>query len=244
MTLALTLTEFKLFLREKIGPAFGVGFPVLLLVIFGNIPFYRKPDPTFGGLTLLDVYVPILVAFVLAMLALNTVPPALAGYRERGVLRRLRTTPVGPVRVLVAQLTLTAAMAVVAITSVLLVARFAFAVRLPKQFGGFLLTVLLAGAALIAMGLFAAAVSRTGKAANALGATMFYPTMFFAGLFLPIDTMPPVLRHISHATPLGAAVTALQDATAGNWPHALPLLTMAAYALVFGAAAARLFRWE
>ncbi len=68
--------------------------------------------------------------------------------------------------------------------------------------------------------------------------------MFFAGLWLPIAQMPSVLRHISHATPLGAAVQALQDSAQGHWPHPLQLLTLAAYAVAFGLAATRLFRWE
>jgi ABC-2 type transport system permease protein len=45
--------------------------------------------------SILDSYVPILLAFVLAMIALNVLPPVLAGYREKRVLRRLSATPVG-----------------------------------------------------------------------------------------------------------------------------------------------------
>ena len=88
------------------------------------------------------------------------------------------------------------------------------------------------------------AAAPTGRAANAIGAILFFPMMFFAGLWLPIAQMPAVLRHISHATPLGAAVQALQDSAQGHWPHTLQLLTLAAYAVVFGLAAIRLFRWE
>src|SRR6185369_7326226 len=120
LVIALTLTELKLFLRERSGPAFGVGLPLLLLVVFGNLPFYNRPRSDLGGLTLLDTYVPILVAFVLAMLALNVLPPVLAGYREKGVLRRLRTTPVGPVRVLAAQLIVMLLTAAVAVAALLL----------------------------------------------------------------------------------------------------------------------------
>ena len=240
----LTMTELRLFLRERSGPAFGVGLPLLLLIIFGNLPFYREHRADLGGLTLLDTYVPILVAFVLAMLALNVLPPVLAGYREMGVLRRLRTTPVGPVRVLAAQLIVTLLTAVVAVTALLLVARLAFGVVLPRQLAGFLLTTVLAALALMAVGLLVTAAAPGGRAANALGAAVFYPSVFLGGLFLPIPTMPATLRHISHATPMGAAVTAMQDATNGHWPHWLALVTLLGWAAGAAVAAARLFRWE
>jgi ABC-2 type transport system permease protein len=68
--------------------------------------------------------------------------------------------------------------------------------------------------------------------------------MFFAGLWLPRAQMPPLLRHISDATPLGSAARAIGDTMAGHWPHALALGVMAAWAIACGAAAIRLFRWE
>jgi len=240
----LTWTELKLFLREKSGPAFGVGLPLLLLIIFGNLPFYREHRADLGGRTLLDVYVPILVAFVLGMLALNVLPPVLAGYREKGVLRRLRTTPVGPVRVLAAQLLLTLLTAVVAVTTLLLVARFAFHVALPRQMTGFLVAALLATLALTALGLLVSGAAPGGRSAGALGAALFYPLVFLGGLFLPIQTMPATLRHVSHFSPVGAAVTAMQDASSGHWPHWLTLVTLLAWAVAAAGAAARFFRWE
>ena len=240
----LTRTEFQLFLRERIGPIWGIGFPLVLLIILGSIPSFTRPRASLGGLTELDLYVPILIAFVIAMLALNALPPVLAGYREKGILRRLRTTPVGPARVLAAQLVIDVAVVVVTMVSILAVARIGYGVALPRQLGGFILAVLLAAAALLAVGLFVAAAAPTGRAANAIGGILFFPMMFFAGLWLPIAQMPAVLRHISHATPLGAAVQALQDSAQGHWPHTLQLLTLAAYAVAFGLAAIRLFRWE
>ncbi len=178
------------------------------------------------------------------MLALNALPPVLAGYREKGILRRLQTTPVGPVRVLAAQLVIDVAVVAVMLVLVLAVARIGYGVALPRQLAGFVFAALLAAAALLAIGLFIAAVAPTARAANAIGAILFFPMMFFAGLWLPIAQMPSVLRHISHATPLGAAVQALQDSAQGHWPHPLQLVTLALYALAFGLAAARLFRWE
>jgi ABC-2 type transport system permease protein len=240
----LAITELRLYLRERIGPVWGVGFPVILLIIFGSIPSFNRPNPDFGGQTELDIYVPVLIAFVTAMLPLVALPVTLTGYRERGVLRRLRTTPVGPGRLLAAQLVVNLAALTVTIILLLAVARLGYGVRLPRQFAGFVIAALFGAAALLAVGLFVAAIAANARAAQAIGTILFFPMMFFAGLWLPIAQMPPILRHLSHAAPLGAAVQALQDSAQGDWPHPLQLVTMAAYALGFGLAANRLFRWE
>jgi ABC-2 type transport system permease protein len=241
----LTLTELRLLSRERAALIWGIGLPVLLLIVFGLIPGFRDPvSKAVPGVSILDAYVPILVAFVLAMLAISVLPGTLASYREKGVLRRLALTPVGPRRVLAAQLIICSGMTVVTLVLILAIARIAFHVPLPRQAGGFVVAAALAVLALFSIGLLYAAVAATAKAANAMGAITFFPLMFFAGLWLPIDDMPRVLQHISHATPLGATVQALQDSWQGHWPHPVQLITLAVYAVVFAVAAIRLFRWE
>lgn len=240
----LTRTESTLFLREPAAVFWALAFPPLLLVVLGSLPSSRRPDPDFGGLRFVDVYVPVLVAFVVAMLALNVLPPVLAAYREKGVLRRLATTPVSPALVLAAQLAVYTAVAAVATLLVLLVGRLGFGVRLPGCVPGFVLAVALGAGALFALGLLVAAVAPDGRMANGAGAILFFPMMFLAGLWLPREVMPAALRHVSDASPLGATVAALRDSSAGHWPHLWQLGVMVAYALVFGGAAVRLFRWE
>jgi ABC-2 type transport system permease protein len=188
--------------------------------------------------------VPILIALVLALLAISALPPVLASYREKGILRRLATTPVGPARMLGAQLAAQGSVTVVTVVLVLAVARIAYGVPLPGQPSGFLVAAVLAAAALYSLGLVIGAVVPSSRAAQPIGALLFFPMMFFAGLWLPIAAMPSVLQHISHLTPLGAAVQALGDASAGQWPHPLNLAVLAGYAVVLSAAAVKLFRWE
>ncbi len=89
-----------------------------------------------------------------------------------------------------------------------------------------------------------ASIAPTGRVARGIGAVLFYAMMFFAGLWLPLPSMPAVLQRISHATPLGAAVPALTAAAEGSMPTLLQLGTMAGWAVAFGLAAARFFRWE
>ncbi len=238
------ITELKLYLRERVGPVWGTGFPMLLLIIFGSIPSFSKPKAVYGGLTALEVYVPILIMMAVALMSLISMPLTLAGYRERGILRRMRTTPAGPLRVLAAQLIVTLGAIMVTVILVLAVSRLGYGAAVPHQFGGWVIAMLLAVAAMLSMGLFVAAVAPGGRAAMGIGNLVFFPLMFFSGLWLPIPDMPAVLQHISHATPLGAAYGALQNATLGQWPTWLQLLTLAAYAVAFGLAAARFFRWE
>jgi ABC-2 type transport system permease protein len=240
----LSLTELRLLSRERVRMVLPVAIPLLLIIILGNIGSLRQPRAIYGGESFIDLYTTIMVVMGLALLALTNMPMMLADYRERGVLRRLQTTPIGPVRVLAAQLIADLTVAVVMVVLILAVARIGFAVPLPRQAGGFVLAALLAAAALLGAGLLVAAVAPTGRVARGIGALLFYPMMFFAGLWLPIPNMPAALQHISHATPLRAAVPALTAAAGGSMPTALQLLTLAAWAVALGLAAARFFRWE
>jgi hypothetical protein len=106
----LTVTELKLFIRERVGPIWGVGFPLLLLIIFGGIHAFNKPQRVFG-----------------------------------------------------------------------------------EQLAGFVIATLLAAAALLAVGLFVAATAGSGRGAQAIGTILFFPMMFFAGLWVPIAQMPKLL---------------------------------------------------
>jgi ABC-2 type transport system permease protein len=240
----LAATEVRLYLREYVGLLWGVAFPLILLLGIGSIPSAQQASKDLGGLRFIDVYVPVLLAFVFAMLGLNAVPPVLAAYREKGVLRRLSTTPLPPSWVLAVQLAINLALAGIAAALLIGVGHLAFHIRLPAQPAGFVLSAILAAAAMLGLGLLLAAVAPTTRVASMTGAMLFFPMMFLAGLWVPRPAMPAMLERISDLSPLGAGVQALQDASVGHWPQPLHLAVMAAYVLVFGVAAARLFRWE
>jgi ABC-2 type transport system permease protein len=239
---ALLRTEAKLLVREPILLFWGVAFPLVLLTVMGLAG--DKPQPDLGGMTLVQTYVPVLVAFTFTILGVSALPTALANYRERGVLRRLATTPARPVWLLGAQLATNSAIAALTAALILALARIAFGVPLPHLPLAFALAVVLAAAALLSIGLLIAAVAPRARVAGAVGTMLFFPLMFFAGLWAPRATMGDTLRGIGDYTPLGAAVQALQDATAGAWPDARQLLVMLAYAGLSALAAIRLFRWQ
>jgi ABC-2 type transport system permease protein len=177
---ALLKIETKLLLREPILLFWGVVFPLVLLTVMGLAG--NTPDPDLGGLTLVQTYVPVLIAFTFTILGVSALPTALANYRERGVLKRLATTPLRPSRVLGAQLTTSAAMAAATAVLILALARIAFGVPLPDAPFAFLLAVILAAAALLGIGLLIAALAPRARVAGAIGTMLFFPLMFFAGL--------------------------------------------------------------
>ena len=72
---------------------------------------------------------------------------------------------------------------------------------------------------------------------------LYFPLLFFAGVYIPLDVMPDGIRTVSGYTPAGAAVQALSDSWVGTTPRLSDLLVMAVYATVGGALAVRLFRW-
>jgi ABC-2 type transport system permease protein len=240
----LTRNELRLFLREPLVVFFAVIFPTVLIVVLGSIPAFREASPGLGGDTVISIYVGVALALSLAMLGLQFVPAVLALYRERGILRRLATTPVRPAALLGAQLVSAILTAVASAALVLLVGRIAFDVKLPGQFAGFVIAYLLSAAGVFAIGLLIAALVPTGKAGNAVGTLLFFPSMFFAGLWTPREVMPKVIQRVGDFTPLGAGERALHEAAIGHWPSLLPLVVLLGYLVLFGAAAARLFRWE
>ena len=94
----ITLTEARLLLREPLALFWGLAMPMVLLAVMG------WSASSIGGVPLVAVYEPIVIAFISVVFGVQGLPVQVAAYRERGVLRRLATTPAGPVRVIGAQL--------------------------------------------------------------------------------------------------------------------------------------------
>ena len=236
--------EARLAWRQPAGIIVSIGISLGLLVIFGEVSVFRQTSANLGGLSAFDVYIPILIAFAIGVVALTYLPGPLVSYREQGILRRLSTTPAPASWVLGAQLVVQTCLMVISILLLLIVSIVFFGASAPKNPGGLILAVILAIAALFTIGLAIASVAWTASAARGLMAAAFYPLMFFAGLWYPVQLLPGAFQAISHLTPLGAAVQAMQAAMNVGFPPAAPLLVLAAYALVFGYLAKRFFRWE
>ncbi|MFD3613405.1 ABC transporter permease [Streptomyces atroolivaceus] len=244
--------EMELFLRESASVIFGVLFPTGLLLGLGAIPALREPSPETGGLRSIDVWAPTALVFGMVMIAVQHVPAVIATYRERGILRRLSTTPAHPRSVLLAQMIVAFASVVVSAALMIFLAWAVLDIAPPERPLEFVAAFIVGYAALLGLGMISAAVARTSSAANQIGTLLFVALMFLGGAFLPRVLMPDVLREVGEFIPPGLqALTAAWSAeagevtaTAGGQPLWLQIAIMAGIAVTASAIAAKLFRWE
>ncbi|MCP2360689.1 ABC-2 type transport system permease protein [Nonomuraea thailandensis] len=244
--------ETRLFLRDSATVVFGVLFPTGLLLGLGSIPALSESSPETGGLRSIDIWAPTALVFGMVMIAVQHIPAAIATYRERGILRRLSTTPVHPRSVLLAQMMVAFASVVVSAALMTFLAWAVLDIAPPERPLEFAVAFIVGYAALLGLGMISAAVARTSSAANQIGTLLFIALMFFGGAFLPRVLMPDVLREAGEFIPPGLqALTAAWSteageitATAGGQPFWLQIAIMAGIAVTASAIAAKLFRWE
>ncbi|GGM55697.1 ABC transporter permease [Dactylosporangium sucinum] len=237
--------ESKLFLREPVGAFFGIAFPALLILVLGlALPGFRDPADELGGKRPVDIYLPITMTLAIATVTMVTLLGVVSGYRERGVLRRLSTTPISPVTLLGAQLVVNVAALLAGCALAWAVAAAVFDVPPPGNVVGFLLAFTLGASAMCAVALLVAAVTPSARASSGVGSLVYFPMMFFAGVWTPGPTMPDTVRRIADFTPLGAASQAVQSAWSGSWPTPLHLGVMVAFTVLLGALASRYLRWD
>lgn len=240
--LRITAVEAKLLVREPAAWLAAILLPAIVLLAIGALFSPQDPDATLDGRRYIDLFVPSLIVLSLATLGVNTLPTRLARYRERGVLRRLSTTPASPAALLLAQLIVNAAVALIAVAVLIVVGHVAFAIPLPKDPIGFVAAFSLGMASLFAIGMLIAALAPTSGAATAMFLPVFAAVMFLGGVYVPRWLLPDVIVRLGDVTPPG--VQSLLDAWSGIPPQPLSLVALGAITVLAGAAAARLFRWE
>jgi ABC-2 type transport system permease protein len=241
MLTKITAVEARLFFREPGVWLLTILLPTIVLVVVGSL-FGTEADPALGGRRWIDIFAPSMVVMTLAILGVNTLPARLVKYREKGVLRRLSTTPADPWSLLTAQLIVNMGVAVVSVIILIGVGNVVFGIPFPQDPLGFAAAFVLGMSALFALGLLVAAVAPTPGMATALFVPLFALVMFLGGVYLPRQMLPDFLIRLGDYTPPG--VQALLDAWQGTSPQLSQLAVMALVTAVAGFAAARRFRWE
>jgi ABC-2 type transport system permease protein len=243
--LPLMVVQVKLFLREPVATFFTIAFAPLLLLLFGVI-YGNEPTEVFGGRGSMDVTVPAYIGIVIVTVALIGIPIQTATNRELGVLRRYRVTPLRPLSYLIADVTAYYLMTLTGTVLLIVVGAVAFGVHpagsVPAILAGFTLSAL----SFFALGYLLASLAPTARVAQTIGMVLAYPMMFLSGASLPLELLPPGLRHVTDFIPLTYVVKLMRglwfDAPWASLP--LDVAVLSAILIIATALSARFFRWQ
>jgi ABC-2 type transport system permease protein len=242
----LTFVEIKLFLRDPLTAVFSFAFPVFVLLVLGGV-FGNTPDPkgtVWGGVGPMDYLVPGFFGLVMASIGFISLPIHLANYRERGILRRFRSSSVSPWALLASQLCISAVIATVGAAAILVLGMGIDGAHGPVSPAGVLFAFVLCMVAFVAIGIFLGAILPNAQAAQAVGLVLFFVSEMTSGVGPPREVLPPTMQQVALALPLTHAVIALQDPWIGRGWNPVELGIVAAIGVVAAALAYRSFRWE
>ncbi|MCL0103765.1 ABC transporter permease [Dehalococcoidia bacterium] len=238
----LTSTELRLFRREPEALFFTFIFPVFFLFLTMEV-FIPGDVPR----EVINQVSPSLMVLIIASTAIYGVPLTIVHYRKIKFLKRLKGSPVTPVTILASLALSNFIVTVLGIALLAVVAVLVYDANLAGSLLSFLAGFVLAFLSLAAIFLFIPAVARSERMASAISQIIFFPVMFFSGVFIPLDMLPDwIARYISPYLPVTHAVELMQ----GLWLGIpLPDLTTEVFILLgilcLGLViAARTFRWE
>jgi ABC-2 type transport system permease protein len=239
----LTWVELKLYLREPVGTFFTLVFPLLLLFLFGSI-YGNEPSDFLGGRGSVDNSVPGYLAIIIGAIGMQGIPINLASYREQGILRRYRATPLRPLVVLGAQVIVSSIIALIGIALLYIAGRAVYDLAIPSSLSGVALAVALSALSFFAIGFVLASVLPTARTAQAVGLAVYMPMMFISGAGLPRQMLPEGLVKFSNFLPLTHVVTLIQDLWMGDSWNLVSLAALAGTLVVGVVVAVFTFRWE
>ena len=242
----LTWIEIKIFLREPLG-AFGtIGFPVLVFLVLGRIAGRRLAPPSLPTSSFIRVGLPVLASLLIAIGAVLSLVTIISIYREGGILKRLRATPLHPQTILSAHVIVKLILTAATLALMVLAGKRYYPVGVHVALFSFTMALLVSTLSILSIGFLIASIVPTARFAQPIGGIILYPMIAVSGLFVPVESLPPTLHALARVLPLTYAVALLQGIWNGDaWSaHMGDVAVLAVVFAVCTALSAKVFRWE
>ncbi len=238
----LTRVETLLLLREPAAVLFTLALPLVLLLL--NSSEGNTPNPRFGGAGTTDVLMAGYLVYVMATSAIMGLGETLADYRDRGILRRLRITPLRPWQILTSHALTHLAMSVLGVILLVTVGALAADLHRPASIGATALAMTASACSMIAIGFLLGALLPTVRTTQAVAAAIYFPAIFVSGALFPREVLPAVAQRIGDFLPMTYAVRSIRQAWTLGTVDEIGLAILAVTTVVGVAVAVRMFRWE
>jgi len=241
----LTWLEIRIFVREPLGFVSAVAIPLAMFLVLGR-SVSQGADRSARATQFLAQDLPLFVSIFISINAAVSLIAVISIYREGGILKRLRATPLRPAVILGAHVLVKLVFTGIALLLMVLAGRRFYPVPIHAHFAGFALAVVVTTVTILSMGFVIASMVVTARFAQLIGGVVFYPMLAVSGMFVPLSSMPRPMALLGSALPMSHAVALLRDAWVGaGWPALLPHLGALVLTIVICLAlTTRVFRWE
>jgi len=245
--LKLTWLEVKIFVREPMGVIGTIGIPVAVFLIASRLlgpRIARTAIQTGGGPG--SAVLPVLASILMALSAISSLVTIVSIYREGGILKRLRATPLSPTVILSAHVLVKLIFTILTLVIMILLGRRYFPPGVPVPLFSYAVALTFTTWSILSIGFLIASIVPTARFAQPLAAVILYPMIVVSGLFFPVSVLPEWMRLAAKALPLGYAVSLLDGIWRGEgWAaHLGDVAALTIFFVAFTAISSRMFRWE
>lgn len=242
---AMLKTELKLSLRGMDMLIFAICLPVIMTVILGVI-YGDNPAFDGAGYTFLQQSFGAISTIAICAGGVMGLPLVVSDYRHRKILKRFQVTPISPAMILAVQVVIYALYSIVSLILVYLTSaiffRFQFSGSILQFLGSYFLVML----SLFSVGMMVGGLAPNSKMAGIIASILYFPMLIFSGATLPYEVMPATLQKIADILPLTQGIKLIKAASIGLpiGSVLLPIIIMAALAVICISISIRFFRWE
>ncbi|HEX9091527.1 MAG TPA: ABC transporter permease [Anaerolineales bacterium] len=244
--LKMAWVESKLFLREPVGVFFTLIFPLMMLFIFGTIYSNTPVGPGPGGPQAIGSLIPAFTAMVIGITGMMPITITMATYRENGILGRLRTTPVSPLVVLVAQVVVVFSISCLGVILLGIAGRLVYHVQFQAHPLSLIVGFTFSCLSFFGIGFILAGTMPNARTAQIIAMVLMYPTLILSGAAWPSELMPSAVQKVSAFMPLTYVVNLLRGLWVNeSWSqHTTDVIVLAIMLVVGVFISIKLFRWE
>ncbi len=231
--------ERRMFWRNPTAAFFNAGVPLLFLVLFGVV--------FAGDRQQLEVLVPGIAAMSVMTTTFNALAHNVVSLRERGILTRMRGTPLPPSAYLAALAGHALTNTLAQLLLVTIAGRLVFGLDWPRDWVSLSAFVAAGAACFAALGVALAHAIPSAESAPAYVNAIFLPVIGVSGVFYDEAQAPGLISDVAQVLPLKHLVDGLAGAWvdgAGLGVHWGSLLVVLAWAAAAAVPAVRGFRWE
>ena len=238
--------ETKIFVREPLGLIGAVIMPVVLFIVLGRVLSDDSASATAQVPELVGVEVPVFASVFIVLSAVVSIVTIISIYREGGILKRLRATPLRPETILSAHVVVKLLLTALTLGLMVLAGRRFYPVAVDPPVASFVVALLFSTWSILSVGFVIASLVPTARFAQPIAGIILYPMIPLSGLFFPIEDLPSALQSVARILPLTYAVSLLEGIWTGEaWStHIGDGAALVAVFLICTALSAKVFRWE